>query len=138
MSGTYIDNQGNEIIIGGAANNSFKANINLDNINAEGKHNVSTLSCPSDRYDDLTLLASGQSYTAPANGMFLLRRISTGAGQYVLGLNTITDDFDINWAVGADKNLTARIRVKKGAVVRFDYSAPTAARFRFIYDEGEV
>lgn len=48
-----------------------KANVDMDNLSTAGKAEVAGLAMPSDKYIDLTLSASGSTYTAPANGLFV-------------------------------------------------------------------
>ncbi|MDY6364836.1 MAG: hypothetical protein SPL73_08120 [Cyanobacteriota bacterium] len=50
-----------------------KANVSADNFNATGTTYLSGLGMPSNRYIDLTLGASGTTYTAPANGWVCIR-----------------------------------------------------------------
>lgn len=95
-------------------------------------------SMPSGRYIDLTLGASGSTYTAPANGYMTLRRTSTGVGQYVVGRDTNKSGYyDRCWSSKTGQNLCAIVPCLKGTIIRFDYSAPTAVQFRFIYAEGD-
>ncbi len=60
---------------------SNKADIDASNFNADGKSLLSGLGMPSNRYIDLTLGASGATYTAPANGYIFLEMVGTQAQQ---------------------------------------------------------
>lgn len=92
---------------------------------------------PSDRYDDLELGASGTEYVAPANGWFMIRKITNGTNQYC--------SFDVNhiYAITYQPNVSSAVvalicPVKKGETVKLLYTAGGATEyFRFIYAEGE-
>lgn len=47
-----------------------KANITADNFTTNGQNFLTSLGMPSARSESVTLLASGSTYTAPANGIF--------------------------------------------------------------------
>lgn len=96
---------------------------------------ISSWGMPSSRYIDLTLLASGSTYTAPANGWFTLA-ISTG----IAYLDIYTSiGFGTN-GINLNNNFIRRyIPVHKGEVLTVFYlGTPTVDLFRFIYAEGEV
>lgn len=52
-------------------------------VNKVDKKQATQASMPSGKYIDLTLGASGTTYTAPADGLFVINKRSTGAQQYV-------------------------------------------------------
>ena len=96
---------------------------------------ISVYGMPSDKYVDLTLGASGATYTMPANGYLLIRKVSTAAKQYVLlsgpSLNTI------HYAQDSGNQIRAWLPVKKGDSVIIDYTlAGTLHNFIFIYAVG--
>ena len=98
-------------------------------------------SFPSDRYIDLTLGASGTTYTAPANGYFYLNKTKAGQTQYI-ALKNITGNIGV-WSNGnpqATNGLVyTYIPAKKGDIVETVYSTSgTTNEFRFIYAQGEV
>lgn len=112
---------------------SNKADINASNFNADGKSLLSGLGMPSNRYIDLTLGASGSSYTAPANGWFAFycgsicdSRIVTKGGLFG---NTALGKSDF-----ANNNT---VSVLKGDTVTLKYSTSTGSSLRFYYCEGE-
>ena len=114
------------------------ANSNMSNISNAGKSFIASMGMPSSKYENWTLGASGTTYIAPSNGYMLLRRVSTGVGQYVVGMDTNKNNYyDIGWSSANGQNLCAIVPCLKGAIIQFDYSAPTAVQFRFIYAEGE-
>ncbi len=117
------------------SNLGSKLNTDISNINAVGKEYVSTQCKPSNRYLDLTLQASGTKYTAPANGWFVLSKISTGMQDIVIDLN------ETRWSVvNSPANgwtCAAFVPCKKNDIVTITYSVKGATNsFRFFYDEG--
>lgn len=57
---------------------NYKADTDLSNLSDNGKIKSVHLAMPSDKYDELTLGASGAEYTAPADGyVYFARRSST-------------------------------------------------------------
>ena len=91
---------------------------------------------PSNKYINLTLGASGSSYTAPANGWFYCRSDTSGAGGWMYA---IAKNFNMVSNAYAD-NSTVIIfcPVLKGDSVQFSYSNSKGHVLRFIYAEGEV
>ena len=94
---------------------------------------------PSDRYTDLTLGASGTSYTAPADGWVIFRRTSTASGQYLQLVNNTSASLQYFVQSGANSGVIgASIPVKKGDefTVGYNLGSSTNQIFRFIYSEG--
>ena len=94
---------------------------------------------PSSKYINLTLGASGSTYTAPANGYFFLGAESISANNEIVF-------FDLSNAGGyafsqAQVNYPIRCMqaVRKGVTLRIDYVGikTPVVWFRFIYAEGE-
>lgn len=99
------------------------------------KSTISSWSMPSDKYIDLTLGASGSTYTAPANGWFCVAKRSGGTNQY-LGLISYGLEFTDYY----NSNLVARnfIPCKKGGNITVNYNMTgNTEYFRFIYAEGD-
>lgn len=93
---------------------------------------------PSNRYDDLTLGASGTKYTAPANGYYFIDKTSTAASQYIQFYSTNSVRSRMERSVAASNDMELTYQVKKGEIVQIEYSLGGATnRFRFIYAEGE-
>jgi hypothetical protein len=91
---------------------------------------------PSNRYVDLTLGASGTTYTAPADGYLTINKSATAAGQYI---NFINGSNGMNCNVIAPSALPLRLfmPVSKGDVITINYNAAgTTTMFRFIYANG--
>jgi hypothetical protein len=106
------------------------------------KAEVSSWSMPSSEYIDLTLGASGSTYTAPANGWVMLYKNASASGQYIW-MQTVHGDITIydlaSYSSTSGGVLRITIPVKKGDNCVVAYTAGgTTGRFRFIYAEGEV
>ena len=118
---------------------SGKADTNLGNLSAAGKALASGLGMPSSRYIDLTLGASGSTYTAPANGYFCLRGNSGISGNFQISFHNQTANFrqTVSGNNYADW-VSTYIPAKKSDVVSLLYNNLTAAShsFLFIYAEG--
>ena len=117
--------------------NSFKpysvdsiVNSNSSNFSQAGKSYLSSLGMPSNKYIDLTLGASGATYTAPANGWFCLIGPTGGASGYIgngiIGITTSgTSVYGLN----------VLFPVKKNDVINVLYTSATI--LRFVYAQGE-
>lgn len=99
-------------------------------------------SMPSNKYIELTINASGMTYTAPSNGYMCFSGSATAVGGRV-GLTK--DDSSIIPIIAsissspvAGKAVSVSIPVKTGDVVRCIYDSITGAYLRFTYAEGEV
>lgn len=122
-----------------------KADVDLTNVNDTATSTGASWSMPSDTYDDLTLGASGATYTAPANGYFVLAKVSGISNGTITFVNARTTG---DTSLGG--NLSARfisptttmtiygyIPAKKNDVVTVAYTATgTTDAFRFIYAKG--
>lgn len=98
------------------------------------------MAMPSDKFIDLTLGASGSTYTAPANGYYRLTMKQVAAEQYAYLASYTPNDEPIlsttsKTATGKD-SLSTWIPVQKGQKVKAVYNAPEKKVFRFIYAEG--
>lgn len=115
-----------------------KVDVDMSNVNASGKSLISGLPMPSNRYTDLTLGASGSTYTAPANGWFAVSKTSGGTGKYIGLLNTTSDIGVETYPNANTNNAKLIIPIKKNDVLRVTYSLTGATNyFKFIYAEGE-
>ena len=112
-----------------------KADADCRNLSADGKQMISGLGLPSDRYIDSSLQASGNTYTAPANGWIEFAKSSDAANQYVslegrLGFRC--------YVPGSATNAVLSMPVRKGEVFTAYYDCGGKLnRFRFYYAEGE-
>lgn len=91
-------------------------------------------SMPSSRYIDLTLGASGTTYTAPANGWFTLNFTSSGTNGFIAMYARIAASSTAN---SGRYGITAGIPVAKGENMSVFYGNGSADLFRFYYAEGE-
>lgn len=122
-----------------------KANINLANVNNSGTSRGASWAMPSTTNVELTLGASGATYTAPANGWFTLRLTSKGgtgeAWVIVSSSASALSVRDSNYHTNTttELGLYCSIPVKAGNVISISYATmPTvvARVLRFIYAEG--
>lgn len=115
---------------------SEKLDIDLNNLPVSGKSTICGLGKPSGRYINLTLGATGSTYTAPANGWAAWGgQFSTAAGNLSIGNDSF---YSQGTATSGAQYIGVYIPVKKGENFYVDYAQVSATvLFRFIYDEGE-
>lgn len=112
---------------------SGKADTNLGNLSTAGKDLASGLGMPSNRYIDLTLGASGSTYTAPANGWVLIGKRCTG-NQYLGTYDNVIIHRLETWS---SNYCFVFFPVRKGDVFPVSYTAAGVTEvFRFVYAEG--
>lgn len=116
-------------------------NITISEPNSTGVRTISgpsneymaSMAMPSNRYVDLTLGASGATYTAPADGWYCIQKKATG-NQYVL-LKSREMDLGIN--LGTNDTCYLHLPCRKNDNVKIFYTANgTTERFRFVYAVG--
>lgn len=108
-------------------------------IDYSDKSEISAWTMPSDKYIDLTLGASGSTYTAPANGWFALHKTAGIANAYVSLRNTTSAMSVITDGYNAASTLAVYMPTSKGQKISSNYTATGATNhFRFIYAIGEV
>ena len=96
---------------------------------------------PSGKYIDLTLGASGSSYTAPANGWLFLDK-SAVSGQYIEFIVKNSDKNSLGYykfthAIG-NQSIQLLVPIEKGRICDVNYTATGITHaYRFIYAEGE-
>ena len=118
---------------------SNKADIDASNFNADGKSLLSGLGMPSSRYIDLTLGASGTTYTAPANGWIFWDNIVSIA-DYI----EIVVEYNNNLLYSQQEfarvkgSIQLLIPIKNGHsyTVYYEVTGDTLT-YRFYYAEGE-
>ena len=117
-----------------------KADKDLSNLSLSksAKHELCTLSLPSDNYVSLTLGTSGASYSAPADGYFSAAYTGTVGSAYLQFNNLSTGMLSMASYVGGWG--AAFIPVKLGDSVSVTYGGTNFSLqfFRFIYAEGET
>ena len=113
-------------------------------VNKTNKVQAAEASMPSNKYIDLTLGASGTTYTAPANGWFVLDKAATAANQYAAlyntgnGTTTSTLKGIAQTVIPVASNLGLTIPALKGDIVHLDYTlAGDTVVWRFVYAQGE-
>lgn len=98
---------------------------------------ISTQAMPSNRYDNLTVLASGQEYTVPANGYVFAFGAATASAMYIR-LSKLNDNFGIqSTAFQNSQGLRIYMPVKKNDSFIFHYTNVTNLKLVFVYAEGE-
>lgn len=97
---------------------------------------ISSYGMPSSKYINLTLGASGSTYTAPANGYFAcLLSIGSGTFNIYVQNNFLGTQFTTTIEIA----VKAFVPVQKGQVMQLVYPTPTTQTYktlRFIYAEG--
>ena len=114
-----------------------KLDLNANNLDTAGKSLISGLGMPSNRYIELTLGASGSTYTAPANGWYLLSLHNGSANTYSY-MNNITSNNVVGGSILVGITEQRLLPVKKGDSVMITYGAIDAQDkvLRFVYAEG--
>ena len=116
---------------------------NASNFSQTGLSTLSGLGMPSDRYDDLTLGASGATYTAPANGYIFFSKNNGTNGLKYSSVNVIDENnniiyWDLSYQSSAGDALQSLTPIKKGRRFQVYYTATGPTNyFRFVYAEGE-
>lgn len=105
-------------------------------IDYSDKSIVSSWTMPSNKYIDLSVGASGTTYTAPANGWFAFRVVNTTGGNCGLQPVTGTLGFEV-YPNSGQTNIQGFVPVKKDEKVSIIYSTATWQKLRFVYAEGE-
>lgn len=118
-----------------------KADVDLTNLNNNGTALGASLPMLSDTYDNLTLGATGATYTAPANGWFYIRK-SAGSKEKYLNFEKMvdsvtTDGFYLSRTAPTNTTeLTHLFPVCKNDSVKINYDATGSTIFRFYYAQG--
>ena len=93
---------------------------------------------PSNKYIDLTLGASGTTYTAPANGYYTLAKYANSNGQFLQVSQQSGIGHRTYAPTGGDLWITSE-PIIKGKTISITYTANGNVNlFRFYYTEGEV
>lgn len=119
----------------GEARFTTKANTDLSNVNNTGKSRSAGWAMPSATHTDLTLGASGTTYTAPANGWVYWRFeiLGTGYAEINSGSRSLLLHL-VNGGQGIHQ-----LPVRQGETFSTNYqnlTFPSYTYFRFIYAEG--
>lgn len=115
---------------------SFTPKTTFHALDYNDKSTISGWGMPSKRYIDLTLGASGSTYTAPANGWYVFNKSSTGSNQRlaILSGGCIVSVF----SSASSQPLALMVPCTKGDTIETRYTvAGTTNEFRFYYANGE-
>ncbi len=117
-----------------------KSDTSLSNLTDTGKIVGASLAMPSDRYIELTLGATNASYTAPADGYFVLIKTSGISGAYINASRNNFLTYVISTSSRNSEALGFTVPVKKGDVLSVAYNATGTQynSFKFVYAQGSV
>ena len=120
-----------------ATNTGDIANLkDAANFTATGRAAISHMSMPSANYDELTFGPSGTTYTAPADGWFMIHMENSGLGNHWVNL-TLNGVFIGNyWAQIANNSFgIPPIPCGQGGILKIDYGSDikNTSKIRFIY-----
>ncbi len=117
-----------------------KADVDLTNCTDVADIKMAHNAMPSDRYIDLTLGASGTTYTAPADGYIYFSKDQSGSTQQYAVITGASDGIAGQLGDGASMNgygVHILRPVKKGTTFKVNYTLTgTTHYFRFIYAVG--
>jgi hypothetical protein len=115
-----------------------KADIDFTNVNNAGLIKGAGLGMPSNTYKDLTVGASGATYTAPANGWFCVKcKIENQTGSYQSSVTTSYGGSQPLTSYGWCSGGGATVPMLKGQTLNFYYEGNTSGRsIRFVYAQG--
>ena len=111
-----------------------KADISLTNILPSATQFIAHQALPSDKYDDLSFVTSGNDYTAVSDGYFCFE-IKGNSGSWVLVYNIATDMASSTVSAGTNGYFDVFMPVKKGDICKISFLG-TMNRARFIYSQG--
>ena len=121
-----------------SADNSGYANIDASNFTDSGTTFLSGLGMPSNRYETLTVGASGSTYTAPANGWFNAScPLNNGGVLRITNSNTMQQTFIMSTSNGSNINFS--IPVIKNNIIKLLYNNTYQGQkpvLTFYYAEG--
>lgn len=112
---------------------SNKANVDMDNITTTGNEYIAHQAMPSGRYIDLTLGASGTTYTAPADGVFVVVLKASGTAWCNMSIN---NNIVAAFSTTSTSYYNGYFSVSKGDILKLEYSNCSKNRFRFVYAQG--
>ena len=114
----------------------FKAKGVFQIADSKDSGSIAHQAMPGKNYVDLTLGASGTTYTAPADGFYAVAKGATTSGQYITIISA-TNGLNCNFMAPDVVTCRLFLPVSKGDVVSINYTlAGTTALFRFIYANG--
>lgn len=135
---TKADTNLSNLTATGKARFTTKANTDLSNVNNTGKSTAAGWAMPSGTHVNLTLGASGTTYTAPANGYFCIKASNEGAtGNYQSSYSTSYGGRGQITSYGYSSNGGDIVPMTKGQTMTFVYETNvTNCSITFVYAEG--
>lgn len=92
---------------------------------------------PSGRYTNLTLPATGNTVTAPADGYIMIKKESGAAGESIIMQNYGNGCIETRYSRVSGEIIGFGLRVSKGDIITVNYTATgTTTYFRFVYANG--
>ncbi|MBR4592126.1 MAG: hypothetical protein IKO35_02850, partial [Elusimicrobiaceae bacterium] len=117
-----------------------KADVGLGNLTDAGKIQVTHLAMPSNVYDNLTIGATGDQYTAPADGYFQLNAKLSNAGNASVDSTSAAYMSQVCYISSSSNWIRLFLPVQKGTAVKLYYypglSSSVTNTFQFIYAIG--
>lgn len=113
--------------------------VDVEQASTVASSTISGWSMPSSNYIDLTLGASGATYTAPANGWFAgWTTQSPGNFQFMnFMVGNVNDGYACEAVIPSSFQCPTLLPVKKGQVMTVQYNTSGLTMFRFYYAESE-
>ena len=119
---------------------SNEINSTINSLIPNNKSTIGSYALPSTKSTNLTLGASGSSYTMPANGWLIFgKRLGVNDAQYIELYNTTNGMRYVTTLKGDSGNeLNVLLPVRKNDIVEATYNATgETIRFKFYYAEGD-
>lgn len=114
-----------------------KADVDLTNVNDSGTSRGGSWALPSNTYTNLTLGASGTSYTAPANGWYVLGKTVGTSNKFINMVNETSGIASNNNSNATSHICRIFIPCLKGDTISVTYDMTGSTEyFRFIYAQG--
>lgn len=85
-----------------------KANIDADNFSVPGREELSGIGMPSSKFTELSLGAPVSTYTAPANGYYLLVKRTNADRQFIQIVNGVNTQERTGFKGGSSNNYFPR------------------------------
>lgn len=114
-----------------------KADVDLINVNNTGTSKITHYASPSETAKDLTLGASGATYTADADGYIIISKGATASGQYV---QLYTTNYSVlSRSTSSSETVICLLPISKGQGFKTYFTAAgTTNYFRLIYLNGNI
>lgn len=112
-----------------------KADTDLGNIDSDGKAVISSFAAPSSYYEEVTIKASGQTYTAPADGWFCVAGAPVAAGNAIIMVCNNLRTYSVAHSTG--NGIGGNIPCAKGSIMTMYYDGFSGnPSFKFVYAKG--